>query len=187
MAKSSKSQRSKRVFKGNQEFEHVLFKSDVRKCKKNMSWKKYEPRIEEFEHRHVFHSRNSKGKPQAYTTPTAGHFHQVEFEAHEENGEIYYSATCGPALRRHTKRLKTGKWATVIEPVVFEADGEQPDVVDDHSHDLEYCFTELLSPHRRQEQQHQDGKRLSEIQGAVDFVHKPQKSKDIGDTTLEEV
>lgn len=133
------------VYKHQLTFRHDLFKADVAKMKKNVSYTFGHPRIEEIEHVHHYHSHNSFGKPQKYTNTVGGHFHEVTFDP--QTNKI----SCGPPLQSKSKKLKTGRIKQVIETVQFydemsDAEGRADYIVDKHTHEMVYKFSEELSP-----------------------------------------
>jgi len=135
-----------RIIKGTQTFWHDLFVSDVQTMKKNVSYKKVQPQIEHYEHKHTFHSHDRVGKPNKYTVPIGGHFHEIKVTT-DENGKP--KAVCGPALRKVQSKGKYGLQKTVIEPVTFEhpmRDGADAIETDTHTHLMEYKFSEELHP-----------------------------------------
>lgn len=153
------------ILKQSQLFRHDLFKSSLANFKRNTSWTIDNPRIQNIPHIHFFHSHNSQGRPQKYTNNVGGHFHEVETYV-DENGNII--AKCGPALRKVTKRLKNGKQKRVIEPVKWfdenrESDGKDPWIVDDHSHILDYQYSEEINPHSVMERQGRNAQAMQAI------------------------
>ena len=125
-------------------FEHDLFKLSVATFKRNVSYKYLQPEIIEAEHVHFFHSKNSKGAPQKYCHAVGGHFHEVTVDW--DTGK----ATCGPALTRRTIKIpNTSRSITRIGTVKWDAinmdTGDQSEIVDDHTHEVEYIRTEVIS------------------------------------------
>lgn len=119
--KVAKKKAVKRVYKGDQEVDHDLFKLKLASAKKNVSWTD-KPRYEMVPHQHFFHTYDSSGKKQAYCSPVAGHTHKVEVE--EVDGE--FKLVVGPAIKK--SRSKTA-----------------PIPHDDHTHDVEYVLSEKLT------------------------------------------
>lgn len=119
---------------------HHLFKGLIANMKKNLSWTKGAPNLQDVEHVHFFHSVDSSGFPQEYTNEVGGHFHRVSIEMGKNGAPI---ATCGQPLRRVTNK-KTKK--SYIVPVEFEdevtdaamAAGGKIMQQDRHVHAMEY-------------------------------------------------
>lgn len=132
--------------RGAQEFRHDLYKSDVKKFMRNTSFKRGIITIVEIEHAHIFHSHNSQGKVQEYTSTVGNHFHKVTTSIDEDGNLI---AECGPALRQISKKKPSGS-KRVIEPVKWmDYDGDGPEdgtvILDTHTHSFEYQGSETLS------------------------------------------
>ena len=127
--------------RGAKEFRHDLFKSDVRKMKKNTSFQKGVVKITELEHAHVVHSHNSNGRPQAFTSTVGGHFHAVEFGT-DENGRP--TVKCGPAMREIFRKTPIGQKREKV-PVEWHDAVQGRPVVDNHTHVFEYEGSEILS------------------------------------------
>lgn len=138
------------IIKGSQEFRHDLFKSDVKNLLKNTSFKPGVVDIVRIEHAHIFHSHDSAGKEQQYTSTVGGHFHKVETSIDDEGNLI---AKCGPALRVNIRKSKRGGQKKVVGPVQWANDGEMGDevIVDDHTHVLGYQSSEFLSQKKMQD------------------------------------
>ncbi len=132
---------------------HHLFKAKVAMMMKNISWVKNAPNIDKIEHAHYFHTCNSMGMPQEFTTPTGGHFHAVKWSL-DENG--IPTAKCGPPMKKETRNTSRGS-RTFDVPVKFFSDADQEDAngntimargetFDTHTHELFYMGTDELSP-----------------------------------------
>lgn len=135
----------KMFFKNNKEHIHHLFKAEVAKCKKNMSWQKGVVQIEEVEHCHFFHTINSQGIEQTYTSPIAGHFHKITWKTDSEGNLI---AECGPALHKRMVKKPNGEQKTKIEEIKFH-DGMSDDgaeyIKDNHTHIMTYKGSEIIT------------------------------------------
>lgn len=112
----------KRVYKGEAEVDHDLFKLEVANLKKNISIDDEKPLYVGVEHCHFFHSYDSSGKKQETCNPIAGHSHKVDFEV-DENGEL--NITCGP-------------------PIVKSGGKYLPLKNDTHTHDIRYLRSEKI-------------------------------------------
>lgn len=142
---SAPQQQPKVVYKDQQGFRHDLFKLKDEKLLKNQSFKKGQVKLESFSHTHFFHTYDSNGRQQQYSTSVGGHFHEVKWKV-DANGELV--AECGPALR-NVYHKRGGRQKKFIEPVKWynensdSAEGEW--VKDSHTHEVEYRWSEELS------------------------------------------
>lgn len=166
-------------WKGQQEFRHDLFKLNVALMKKNVSYKKYAPQIEEVEHSHFFHSADMKGKPMTKSSSVGGHYHKVEVEiGTDDNGMFIKRAICSPPYRMVQKKLKNGTTRTIEEPVFYETE-EDPEteepgrMYDKHTHDIDFKGSEMISPERRRQQRSQDIAKLQELSKSEPKTGKP--------------
>jgi hypothetical protein len=115
-----------RRMKGEKVVFHDLFKLEVKPMKKILGVP--DPRLLEKsphlvrmidqEHCHFFHSVDSNGRPQKYSSSIGGHCHEVKITL-DENGS--FEAECGPPLRRHKNSR--------VEPI---------EPYDRHTHEIEY-------------------------------------------------
>lgn len=131
-------------YRENIEVDHHLFKSTLANCLKG---DKYGPlKIKSIEHVHFFHTVNSNGQPQQYTSPVAGHVHQIKWGVDSEGNLV---AECGPALRKVTRVGKNGVTRSNYEPVKvtnYDAVDGEPDIIpDDHKHKMVYMGSDRLS------------------------------------------
>lgn len=136
-------------FKGTAEFIHILFKASVEKLAKNVSFVKGKVSIIPLEHTHVFHTFDSRGRPQQYSSTTGGHFHEVTW-GFDANGDPV--AKCGPALRSVLKKKPSGA-KRVVEPVKWHDEDNDDTVRDDHKHDWAYIHSERMSESKVNEMQ----------------------------------
>lgn len=134
----------KLTYKGTQKFRHDLFRLEPKSLLRNKSFKAKEVKLESISHTHFFHTFDSNGKPQQYSTPTGGHFHEVKWEVGAD-GELV--ATCGPALRTvYEKRGSMQRKKVVRVKWENQYDENLPDMVEDnHTHDVTYLWSEELS------------------------------------------
>ena len=126
------------TMKGERVFQHHLFLSDVAKCKKNTSYEPDQPMLVDMEHKHVFHTIDSKGRKQLISSHALGHFHQMSWGMDSE-GNLY--AKSGPALRKVAKHLRDGSVQMVDSPI-FWTDLQDQRYNDEHTHSWEYQHTE---------------------------------------------
>lgn len=148
------SQPVQKVWRGQETFEHSLFKLLPAECKKNRSFKPGSPKIEDIAHGHKYHSSNRKGSPNQYCAPTAGHFHEVKVVW---NGDSLVSVECGPPLRYRWRQMKSGRMRKVLERIVYDQDedrGNGQPVEDNHTHEVQYMRSEVLNLQRGQKQVH---------------------------------
>ena len=162
------------IWKSNQEFRHDLFKLELSRMKKNMSYKENRPIIEEIEHCHFFHSITNKGTRNDFCQPVGGHFHKVETSIDDEGNVV---AKCGPPLKKETVRLKTGKYIKKIMsieyPSVNENTGEERNIIDDHTHSVVYLNSEMVSESRTRAQHTADRQQLAQLQPHEDQAPQP--------------
>lgn len=128
----------KLVMKGERVFQHHLFLSDVAKCKKNTSYEPDQPMLVDMEHKHVFHTIDSKGRKQLISSHALGHFHMMMWGIDGE-GNLY--AKSGPALKKVAKHLRDGSTQMVDSPI-FWTDLQDNRFNDDHNHEWEYQHSE---------------------------------------------
>lgn len=129
------------VYKNQQSFRHDLFKLLETNVKSNKSWKKGIVQIEEFGHVHFFHTYDSSGRAQQYSTPSAGHFHEVKWHV-DEDGNM--KAICGPAMQyKYVKRA--GRQAKKLTKITWEDEQNERVIEDNHVHEIEYRWSEELS------------------------------------------
>lgn len=114
---------------------HSLYKLLTSSFVKNTSWTS-EPRWEEVEHTHFFHSINSAGQPQTTCAPVGGHFHEMILVKAATEAEPAVYKTSGP-LKKVRQKNNRGEWVIVSVP----ANG-----VDQHTHEVEYRHSEIWSP-----------------------------------------
>ena len=135
-------------WKGDKEYRHDKYKALPMEFKKNVSWKKNEPKITKIEHSHYFHTINSQGRKQKYTSTMGDHFHEVTTEV--VDGELV--AKCGPPITE--KDLKTPRGVKRFKkpvqwPSINMDTGDQELLVDEHAHDMQYVNSELINPSHR--------------------------------------
>lgn len=130
--------------RANVEFEHHLFESDVKNCKKNVSYKKFHPDLRDIPHKHFFHSKDQRGKSLIRCTSASGHYHECTMSMDKEGNLIVKS---GPAMMDVTKKMRDGTNKTVQQQSRWETSSEQePHLVDAHEHTWVYSGSDILSP-----------------------------------------
>jgi hypothetical protein len=90
------------------------FKFELSKMKRNVSWTE-EPEYVDVEHCHFFHTVDSDGKVQTYTTATGGHFHEVEMIPAENPGELP-TILCKSGPLKWAQKKVAGKYKKVLVP-----------------------------------------------------------------------
>jgi hypothetical protein len=119
---------TERQYKGQQEFDHDLYKLRVATLRRNVSYNK-KPNWETLEHVHTYHSVDSSGSPQRYCTPIGGHFHEMTAMPSKKPGGVP-KILCGPPLK-FVRDSEGRKIAIAIQD-------------DNHTHDVEYRFSEKI-------------------------------------------
>lgn len=141
--KEDKPKQSSKIWKGQEQFEHHLFKLEPTDCIKNKSFTPYSPNTYTRQHSHFFHSVDRKGKPQTTCGPSAGHFHEVEVVW---DGDELVSVKCGPPIRLKYRMQRNKEMRRVREAVVYKGRDESgaDDIIDNHVHDVTYVRSEIL-------------------------------------------
>jgi|GEM_PF-2809927 len=132
--KAVKTQGIKRNYSKVKAIQHDCFKLEPAEMAKNMSWIKKEPRYEFFEHCHTFHSFDSQGRKQFYSTPIGGHFHKMEFIEHDE-GHIEAKCVSGPLHWKNVWNDQTERHERQAVPV---------NPRDKHTHEVTYIHSEKI-------------------------------------------
>jgi len=137
-----------KIWKGQETYEHALFQLAPELCKKNESFSLFRPKIRTEAHKHHFHSHNRKGIPHIYSTPSAGHFHEVTITW---KGDKLVSAVCGPALRFKWRVNRRGIPSKHLERIVYKGEESEgvKDIKDDHIHKMKYIRSEVIKKGRR--------------------------------------
>lgn len=145
-------------WKNQVQFRHDLFKLELAKMRKNVSWKRQRPELVDAEHVHFFHSHTSTGTAQKYCVTVGGHFHEVKTSI-DQDGNM--TATCGPALRKVDKKLSNGTIKTLIEEITYQHE-EFGDMGDNHTHNVIYLASEIMSPQKVQQMQNNNANYVNE-------------------------
>lgn len=122
-----------RVYKNAQVVDHDLFKLVVAKMQKKVSYDGQDPAYEAVEHTHFFHTVDSNGRRQQFSTPTGGHFHEIVV-MHNSAGVPHLEV--GPPLRWVKKKVK-GRSKRYASPV--------PSEIDSHKHKSEYLGSQRIT------------------------------------------
>lgn len=150
----------KMMLRNQQVIYHHLFKADLKNMLKNLAFGGAPAKLEEIPHVHHFHSINSMGHQQKYTTMVGGHCHAVTWEIDAQGN---YLAKCGPALKKVVRASARGN-KTTYEPIMFKAesaDGHFVNIKDDHVHEMEYRGSDELSVANIQAIQQKNAQMLS--------------------------
>jgi len=169
----------KRVMKGMQSFMHDLFKLEVSNMKRNVSYKKFQPQIEEVEHAHFFHSHDTGGNRNEYCVPVGGHFHKMQITTDKE-GQVH--AVCGPALKEITTTTRAGTPRNSIVPVSWVDEALDKEIVDTHTHDVAYKGSEEIWPDKVKRDQAMDAAKLSQLNQNYTPKHAPALTE-LGDSS----
>lgn len=160
---SKKESKPKFKWKGTTEFRHDLFKLELSHFKKNISYQKYTPQLHDVEHVHFYHSHDSKGRPQKYCSAVGGHFHEMTVEV-TPSGDLV--AKSGPALKHVVKRQKNGKPKTLIEKVTFYDGDEDNKFFDEHTHEVMYLESDMLSEEKLKQNLRHSAEKLETLSRA---------------------
>lgn len=106
--------------------------------KKNVGIDGRAPKLEQYDHRHFFHTVDSRGRKQTTSAPLAGHFHVMELvtpaSADGKTAAVY---KCSPPLKYVRKRdHMTGQWKREVAPAT-QYDNHTHDVVLRESNEIE--------------------------------------------------
>lgn len=127
-AAATPAQPFERVFAGQTELNHDLFKLEAANLIRNASYNIDNPIFENVEHAHFFHSIDSRGRKQEFSNKVGGHFHAISINP---DG----TAVCsGPLIE--IKRKKYGRVHTEYLPIGH----------DQHIHKVTYRFSEKVKP-----------------------------------------
>lgn len=66
-----------RVYAKKEEVDHDLYKLNAAALKRDIGYNNQHPILESVEHVHFYHSIDSRGNPQEFSTKIAGHFHRI--------------------------------------------------------------------------------------------------------------
>lgn len=152
----------KRVFSEQVVLVDDVFKLGAAPMKKNISYQKYKPKLEDVEHCHIFHRVDMKGQLMTYCHPVGGHFHEVKVGLDPKTGE--FRAECGPPLRKVQVKTRAGTFRTEIQPVEFEDDVNGKTIVDDHRHEVRYLRSQNITAEDIKAQQAVDSQKLQMLQ-----------------------
>lgn len=157
------------ILKGARSFRTDLFKAEVASYRKNTSWKFAQPKLENVEHCHFFHTYDSNGRPQTKTNSVGGHYHEIKWKV-DQSGELV--AECGPPIVIMDKDPETGKRFRKPRPkqlAYYSAnanDGEGGLIVDNHTHTMRYVHSEELNQDTIRAKQRQAGQYIERTQAS---------------------
>ena len=127
MELETKQKKAERIFRGEVDITHDLFKLNVANTHKNVSISLSNPYYEAVPHIHFFHTHDSNGKRLTSCNSVGGHYHEVT--VFEKDGEFH--AECGPAITKKGKKLA---------PTTHMIGNK----LDDHRHDISYVRSEII-------------------------------------------
>lgn len=130
-------QRRERVYKGTREVDHDLFKLEVAKMRKNVSYTDV-PDVREIEHCHLFHTVDSNGKKQVASNQVGGHHHDIEVTADADG--VPTLKVSEP--RRWVLKKVRGKNQRVSVPIFLNS---EKDEWDNHTHAVTYLGSEKIT------------------------------------------
>ena len=128
MELETKQAKAERIYRGEVEITHDLFKLDMANTHKNVSISISNPYYEAVPHVHFYHTHDSNGKKLSVSNSVGGHYHEVK--VFEKDGEFH--AECGPAV---TKKKKN------TAPVPHMIGNK----LDDHKHNISYVRSEVIN------------------------------------------
>jgi len=142
----------KRVMRGEREKTHDLYRLEPEIFKNNISYKFFEPKIQEELHTHYYHTIDRLGRPSNVSSKNVGHYHYMKIVHDKETGEM--KVVCGPPRRKVVKKVR-GKDRMVEERIFYggktwneateeNENGKIAGVIDEHTHDIEYHYSEVL-------------------------------------------
>lgn len=118
-----------RVYAGNMELDHDLFKLEVAPMMKDLSWSDI-PNYVQVEHCHFYHTIDSSGRKLLESSSVGGHFHEMFLT--EQQGKAP-SVVCGPPVKYVLKKV-AGRWKKVTEQIK----------ADSHVHNVKYVSSEKV-------------------------------------------
>lgn len=144
-------------FKSEQSFMHMVFMAEEATCYKNVSFEPLRPKFEPMIHKHVTRNVDSKGRRQTETQSQCGHWHPVVFSVDQATGKPV--AKCLPPIHEVHRVSESGRIIKSVEPIVFRKElpnGTIENIVDDHTHEMQYRFSEVISQSIIREKQKAD-------------------------------
>ncbi len=128
-----------RIFRKQITYTHDLYKLLVASFKKNVEVDGRQPRYEDAEHVHWFHTIDSDGKTQELSNSVGGHFHKMKV-THQGPGKAPLVECISGPLRKVSRKNEYGKWISAFAP--FNA-------VDHHTHETIYITSGEVKPRER--------------------------------------
>lgn len=159
-------------------FEHHLFKLLPANRLQNHSYTHGDPKLENVEHVHFYHSHDRKGNRMVKCAPAGGHFHRIEvdwdktvaFEYWDAGQEVYVQyegpkVHVGPAMKEFSRINRAGKEEKFYASEKFfdetKDDDEQP--IDNHTHVGIFVRSEIISQDRYNQRVEEDRARLNKM------------------------
>lgn len=141
---------SGKIWRGNEQHEHSLFKLLPANSLSNVSFQAFRPIIKEKFHAHFYHSVDKKGRNNVHCAPMAGHFHEV---TPEWDGDSLINVKCGPPLRFKWRQSRSGEMRKQKERVIYRGEDREGsrDIKDDHIHEIQYIRSEIIKLNSKQE------------------------------------
>lgn len=113
--------------------------------KRNVSFKKGAPKIEEIDHVHFFHTVNAQLVPQKYTSTIGGHFHEITWGV-AEDGVTPVVKSVGPPMTYRYVKKPSGQKKMLSRVSWKDLDSDSPDAAmsDNHTHVFTYIHSEEI-------------------------------------------
>ncbi len=129
--------RKPRVYKGTQIVDHDLFKLEVAKMTKNVSYTDV-PDLVKLEHVHMFHTVDSNGKKVSMSSAVGGHHHDITVVPGKDGVPTIQVSE----PRKIVVRKRKGRIERLSVPVVLDPESGE---VDDHTHSVTYLGSERIT------------------------------------------
>lgn len=149
------------IWRGQREWRHDLYKLKLSLFKKNESYRKYEPQLRDVEHVHFYHSTDRTGRPLETSGAVGGHFHKVTVKTLPDGT---MTAECGPPIRWVERRQRNGKMVRELAAVKFNDGDDGRWITDDHTHEVEYLGSEMVSEAGFAKQASEDKAKLANLE-----------------------
>jgi len=131
-----------RVYKGQSELDHDLYKLAPAVMKKNQAVDGHQPMYVPLEHCHIFHSIDSNGKVQTSCNAIGGHFHEMNKVGESDDGVAVYNT--GPPVTWAWKKELNANGMPVKKKITVPA----KDLNDEHTHEVLYQWSEKIKPRK---------------------------------------
>lgn len=153
---------------GDEEYDVSKYKLLPALRKRNESWEKFKPRLVEDPHGHTYCDINDKtGKVQIYSAPMGGHFHLVEivWDTDKQGNKFIRSTKCGPPLQWTVVKDLDGSKRKEALPVRWATAKAGQFIHDEHTHDIEYTGSQILSKAQTRKQVEADRAKIAHLIG----------------------